>query len=277
MRYSALIVAIACAALLPAQDRSRWTEIWADEFDAPANTPPDPSRWNYDLGGGGWGNQELEVYTSSIENAFHDGQGHLVIRALKTPQGGYTSARLKTQGKFEVAMGRIAARIKLPSGQGIWPAFWMLGNDIQTVGWPRCGEIDIMEHIGKEPGAVHANGARPGYSGAGGIGRAYNLPAANSAAPDFHVYAGGVVHPRHRVSGGRYTVLRNDGKQASRRLDLGVPASVLSAVEPGGRRLVAWQPRFLDGIPARHGRRLGPGLEPKPVHAGVWTSQVDSH
>src|SRR2546422_925529 len=134
-----------------------WRLVWSDEFDGPANSRPDRARWNYDIGHGqdGWGNQELENYTDAAENVHVDGQGHLIIRALRTASGntsaGYTSARLKTQGTFSVTYGKIEARIKLPYGQGIWPAFWMLGSDIGKAGWPACGEIDIMENIGREP------------------------------------------------------------------------------------------------------------------------------
>ena len=101
----------------------------------------------------------------------------------------YTSARLKTQGKVSWAYGRIEARIKIPRGQGIWPAFWMLGTNISSVGWPNCGEIDIMENIGKEPAVVHGTVHGPGYSGGGGIGAAYSLPAGGAFADDFHLYA----------------------------------------------------------------------------------------
>jgi beta-glucanase (GH16 family) len=120
---------------------------FADEFDGPAGSAPDPSKWAYDLGGGGWGNDELEVYTSSRANAYLDGQGHLVIAATRNGSG-YNSARLKTQGKFSQRGGHFAASIKLDSQPGCWPAFWMLGRDIDTAAWPQCGEIDLMEDYG---------------------------------------------------------------------------------------------------------------------------------
>ncbi|HJZ98249.1 MAG TPA: glycoside hydrolase family 16 protein [Candidatus Solibacter sp.] len=166
-----------------------WRLVWSDEFDAPANAPPDPTKWTYDTGQTGWGNQELENYTRSIDNAFHDGEGHLVIQALAEPGGRYTSARLKTQGLAAFTYGRIEARIQIPFGQGIWPAFWMLGADITSVGWPRCGEIDIMENIGKEPATVHGTIHGPGYSGGNGIGAPYALPDGRAFAGDFHVYS----------------------------------------------------------------------------------------
>src|ERR1019366_2562043 len=132
-----------------------WKLVWSDEFNGLAGAPVDPKSWDFDLGGGGWGNSELEVYTNSTENVFQDGVGNLVIRALKTAANTYTSARIKTQGRQSFQYGKVEARIKIPYGQGIWPAFWMLGVDINTAGWPACGEIDIMENIGKEPGTIH--------------------------------------------------------------------------------------------------------------------------
>ncbi|MBN1410411.1 MAG: glycoside hydrolase family 16 protein [Spirochaetales bacterium] len=125
-----------------------WNLVWEDTFDGPnINT----ANWSYDIGQGtnGWGNNEWEVYTNSSANSFIQ-DGKLVIKAIKSFQGngGYTSARMKTQGKLSWKYGLIAARIKLPFGQGIWPAFWMLGDNIGSVGWPACGEIDIMEMIG---------------------------------------------------------------------------------------------------------------------------------
>jgi len=178
-------------ATLHAQDAAAgrsWRLIWHDEFDLPAGTAPDPAKWTYDTGRTGWGNAELENYTNSPANAFHDGEGNLIIQAVALPGGQYTSARLKTQGLAEFTYGRIEARIKVPFGQGIWPAFWMLGNDIASAGWPRCGEIDIMENIGKEPAIVHGTIHGPGYSGANGIGVPYTL-SAGRFADDFHVFA----------------------------------------------------------------------------------------
>jgi beta-glucanase (GH16 family) len=107
---------------------------------------------------------------------------------LSTP-GGVTSARLKTQGLFAAQYGKVEARIKLPSGQGIWPAFWMLGTSITNVGWPACGEIDIMENIGREPSINHGTVHGPGYSGGKGITARYTLPAGQTFAQDFHVFA----------------------------------------------------------------------------------------
>ena len=170
-----------------AQAQTSWRLEWADEFDGPANSAPDRAKWARDLGHSGWGNKELENYTNSTENAFLDGAGHLVIQAIRTPEGGYTSARLKTTGLAAFTYGKIEARMQIPYGQGIWPAFWMLGEDIKTNGWPRSGEIDIMENIGKEPATVHGTVHGPGYSGGKGIGAPFAL-ASGRFADAFHVY-----------------------------------------------------------------------------------------
>jgi beta-glucanase (GH16 family) len=162
-----------------------WTQVWADDFNGPAGSAPDPSKWIFDRGANNWGNHELEDYTDSRDNVFLDGHGHLVIRAIQTAPDKYTSGRIKTQGLFEVQYGKIAARIKLPRGQGIWPAFWMLGKDISDpgVGWPRSGEIDVMENVGKEPNIVHGTVHGPDYSGRKSITSAHTLSGGG-----FHVY-----------------------------------------------------------------------------------------
>jgi beta-glucanase (GH16 family) len=168
---------------------SQTTQVWADEFDGAANSPPDPAKWTYDLGNNnGWGNQELETYTNLLQNASMDGGGHLVIRVERSGST-FTSARLKTQGLFSARYGTIEARIRLPFGQGIWPAFWMLGTSITSAGWPRCGEIDIMENIGREPSINHGSVHGPGYSGGNAISGLFTLPASARFADDFHVFA----------------------------------------------------------------------------------------
>jgi beta-glucanase (GH16 family) len=174
---------------------SAWTLVWSDEFNAPNGSAVDASKWVSETGGNGWGNQELEYYTNRPHNA-HQQDGNLVIKVMNEkftgPDGvtrDYTSARLKTLGKFSQTYGRFEARIKIPRGQGIWPAFWMLGNDIDKPGWPACGEIDVMENIGKEPALVHGTIHGPGYSGEAGIGSPYNLADKKPFADDFHVYA----------------------------------------------------------------------------------------
>jgi len=179
----------------PQASRPAWTLVWSDEFNAADGSPVDTSKWVRESGGNGWGNQELEYYTTRPENAFQQG-GNLVIKVLQEKYTGadgvtrdYTSARMKTLGKFSQKYGRFEARIKIPQGQGIWPAFWMLGVDIEKIGWPKGGEIDIMENIGKEPATVHGTIHGPGYSGDKGIGSPYNLPPDQHFADDFHLYA----------------------------------------------------------------------------------------
>ncbi len=186
-----------CAAQTPTPQPSRpgWTLTWSDEFSGPDGSPADPSKWVLETGGNGWGNQELEYYTARPENSFQQ-DGNLVIKVLAEKFTGtdgvsrdYTSARLKTAGKFSQAYGRFEARIKIPKGQGIWPAFWLLGDHIGKMGWPDCGEIDIMENIGKEPALVHGTIHGPGYSGGGGPSAPFALLDNARFADDFHVYA----------------------------------------------------------------------------------------
>ncbi len=164
--------------------------IWSDEFDYTGL--PDPDKWNMETGGGGWGNNELQYYTDREENAVV-GDGVLTITALEESYGGrdYTSARITTQNKFDVKYGKVEARIKLPYGQGIWPAFWMLGDNISSVGWPACGEIDIMEMVGGDN-----NGDNTVYStlhwehdgSHADYGESYML-SSGIFADDFHVFA----------------------------------------------------------------------------------------
>ncbi len=183
------------AALQPPPAKG-WTLVWSDEFDGPDGSSPDPKKWTYDIGGNGWGNNELEYYTNRLQNAQIKG-GNLVITAQKETYTGadgvtrnYTSARLKTQGLFTQAYGRFEARIKIPAGQGMWPALWMLGDNIDSVGWPKCGEIDIMENIGKEPGIVHGSLHGPSTTGPTSDATAvFSLPAGQNFADDFHLYA----------------------------------------------------------------------------------------
>jgi beta-glucanase (GH16 family) len=173
-----------------------WELVWADEFEGPAGQLPDPSRWSFDVGGSGWGNQQLEYDTGDrCENASLDGEGNLAITARKeTWQVGaqtwaYTSARINTRGKLEQRYGRIEARIQIPSGQGIWPAFWLLGADFGSVGWPGCGEIDVLEARGQLPQAIYASLHGPGYSGGGAVTTKYYSPDGAGFHEAFHVYA----------------------------------------------------------------------------------------
>ncbi len=173
--------------------------VFKEEFNGRQGRTVDAAKWTAEIGGAGWGNQELQYYTNSTENAYLDGKGSLVIKAIKLGPAHslscwygpcrYTSARLITKGKFDLKHGRFEARIKVPRGKGVWPAFWLLGNNIDEVGWPACGEIDIMEHIGKEPSAVYGTVHGPGYSGAKGLSGSHTLSNNRSLSDDFHVFA----------------------------------------------------------------------------------------
>jgi len=165
---------------------------WSDEFNGSAGSSVDSSKWKFDIGGSGWGNSELEYYTNSTSNVYQDGQGHLAITARKENPAGYgcwygsctyTSGRILTADKFSQTYGRFEASIKIPKGQGLWPAFWMLGGN----NWPTTGEIDIMENIGKTPNTVYGTIHGPGYSGANGVGG--NRTIGSPLGDGFHTYA----------------------------------------------------------------------------------------
>jgi beta-glucanase (GH16 family) len=158
--------------------------VWQDEFNADGAL--DDSKWTFDLGGGGWGNNELQTYTNDAANVTVE-DGSLKITAINNG-GSFTSARIKTQGLFDQAYGRFEARIKMPWGPGIWPAFWMLGSDIETVPWPGCGEIDIMEYRGQQPDIIHGSVHGPGYSGGAAITKSYGLNN-DRFDVDYHIFA----------------------------------------------------------------------------------------
>jgi beta-glucanase (GH16 family) len=179
-----------------------WTLAWSDEFDGAPGAPVDAAKWSHDLGDGcgngicGWGNNEKEYYTNAPENVSLDGQGHLQIVARQAPSGltcyygvcRYTSAKLTTRGKMTAVPGRVEARLKLPVGQGLWPAFWMLGSGFPTVAWPTCGELDIMENKGSTPSATSSAIHGPGYSGNTPFARVSQIPG-GGVTSDFHTYA----------------------------------------------------------------------------------------
>ena len=169
----------------------RWVLTMSDEFDGAEFEPPNPAMWTYDVGGDGWGNGQLEYNTDRVENVSLDGEGNLRIRALEESYMGneYTSARIKTQGLFEQRYGRFEARVKLPEGQGLWPAFWMLGANVDEVPWPGCGEIDVMEYQGQRPSRVFGTLHGPGYSGGESISGDFFLPDGETFVDDFHVLA----------------------------------------------------------------------------------------
>ena len=173
---------------------ARWQLTWSDEFNGPNGSLPDPAKWSFETGGNGHGNDELETYTARPANVEqHD--GNLVITARREDFTGadniprnYTSGRIRTLGHFDQAYGRFEARIKLPIGKGIWPAFWLLGDDIATAHWPNCGEIDILETIGA-PDTMYSTLHGLGYSGAHGISAKFALPAGEAVNSAFHTYA----------------------------------------------------------------------------------------
>lgn len=173
-----------------------WSLAWSEEFDGTAGGPADPRTWRAETGGGGWGNAELQYYTGGSENAFLDGASNLAL-VVRQPEPrlredryggcGYTSARLISKDRVALRYGLVQARIQVPDGRGIWPAFWMLGQDIDTAGWPQCGEIDVMEILGHDPEVVHATIHGPGYSGRAGVTASHRARA--SLAEAFHVYS----------------------------------------------------------------------------------------
>jgi len=162
--------------------------VMQEEFNT--NGAPDPALWSYDIGTGsnGWGNNELQYYTNRPQNITVE-NGNLKITAAKELYLGssYTSARILSKGKFEQKYGRIEARIKLPWGKGIWPAFWMLGANSDTAIWPECGEIDIMEYLGNKPTQVFGSVHGPGYSGGNAVSQTFTLRN-DRFDNDFHIF-----------------------------------------------------------------------------------------
>lgn len=228
MRVSAIIGFAVFAAAAQAQSIPGRTLLWSDEFDQTDGTAPDPSKWSYDIGGGGWGNNELQYYTNRTDNVRVEA-GQLVIEAKAENYGGrnYTSGRLLTKGKASWTYGRMEARIKIPKGKGIWPAFWLLGANVDTAHWPDCGEIDIMENIGSEPSTLHGTLHGPGYSGAAGITGDYHFTG-GALSDDYHIYA--IEWEESRIS---WFI---DGQQYF---------SLTSGNLPAGRSWIFSQPQFL--------------------------------
>jgi beta-glucanase (GH16 family) len=197
----------------PAETASRSIEVWTqtawnDEFGGPNGAPPDPDRWAYESGNnGGWGNMELEVYCAPgastpfpcdprFPNAYQDGEGNLVLEAMRTPSGTWTSARLKTQPTKEFQYGRLEARLRSSVGAGLWPAVWMLGTNVDRAGWPASGSVTIMENVpstatsnGLGPGTIRATIHGPGYSGGNGLWQNHTLRDHGRVDDDgFHIY-----------------------------------------------------------------------------------------
>jgi len=174
--------------------KAAWVLTWSAEFNGPNGSPPDPNKWVLATGGDGWGNNELQYYTTQTRNVRLE-DGNLIIEAFREPYTGpdgihqdYTSGRLQTAGRFSQRYGRFEARIKVPSGQGLWPAFSMLGDNFSAIGWPACGEIDIMENVGSEPATIHGSMHGPGYSGAAPLTASYKLPQGRFSDA-FHIFA----------------------------------------------------------------------------------------
>lgn len=164
--------------------------VFSEEFVGAAGSLPQSSRWSFDVGTD-WGNAQLEYDTARPSNVSLDGQGNLAITARRESYLGssYTSGRITTRGLFAQDRGRFEARMKLPTGRGLWPAFWLLGANIGTTPWPGCGEIDIMEYRGQEPGVVHGSLHGPGYSGGNARTRSFTLPSNGRFDDGFHVFA----------------------------------------------------------------------------------------
>jgi beta-glucanase (GH16 family) len=189
---------LACCGMAQQNSASGAKLIWSDEFNGSASEQsPASSNWRYETGGNGWGNHELETYCAygssqppcdaAQSNSFVGNDGYLHIAARRDSQGRYTSARLTSQGLKSFQYGRIEARIKIPKGEGYWPAFWMLGDNIDTAQWPASGELDIMENIGKEPGTIHGSVHGTGFTGTA-IGLPYTLPEGKDFGDDFHIF-----------------------------------------------------------------------------------------
>ena len=183
-----LLLSLVVAASVGTASAQDWQVVWSDEFDVPG--PPDPANWIHETGGDGWGNQELQYHTDRIENSRVE-DGVLVIEARQETFNGrdYTSARLVTRDRAAWQYGRIEARIKMPEGQGIWPAFWMMPQDSPYGGWPTSGEIDIMEFLGHETDRVHGTL----HYGGGALGHRYTGTSftlnSGTFVDDFHTFA----------------------------------------------------------------------------------------
>jgi len=167
---------------------SEWKLTFADEFEGARGTPPSAEKWRAEVGTD-WGNQQLEYDTDRTENVALDGDGHLTITARRESYRGqsFTSGRLSTEGLFAQTYGRFEARMKMPRGAGLWPAFWLLGADVQSAGWPECGEIDILELRGQTPDEVRSTLHAPGYSGGESLGLDVTLE--RDLSQDFHRYS----------------------------------------------------------------------------------------
>ena len=232
--------------------------IWSDEFNGPAGASPDPTKWNFDVGGNGWGNNELQYYTSRPSNASLDGQGDLIITAhagrYTGPNGirrPYTSARLQTLHTFQFKYGLMEARIQVPAGKGLLSDFWSLGNDAYSRrrAWPASGEIDAMEVLGSAPRIVHGMVHGPWSWAPGGIGGTVRTPGSLSAG--FHTY--GVRWSPKRISflldGSVYKTIKSSDLRPGSKWPFRRPSFLLLSLSVGGDW--AGRPDSSTAFPAR--------------------------
>jgi len=225
-----------------------WIQVWSDEFDGPAGASVDTTKWRYDTADGcpgncGWGNNEKEYYTDSAENIALNGQGQLQIVARTAAHGlscyygpcKYTSAKITTRGKMLASPGRVEARIKLSAGQGLWPAFWMLGHDNPATPWPECGEIDIMENKGSQPSTTSSALHGPGYSGATPFAHSHDLSSGRLDG-DYHTFAveWDSLHVRWFVDDTAHYGVTRDAVQRYGRSVLDQPFFVILNLAVGG-------------------------------------------
>ena len=167
---------------------SKLKMVWSDEFNYKGL--PDSTKWGYDVGGNGWGNNEAQFYTKADVNNAVVGNGFLsiIVRKEKHENKEYTSTRMVTKGKADWSFGRVEFRAKLPKGRGIWPAGWMLGSNINTVGWPQCGEVDILEHVGYDPDTIVGSIHSTAYNHVKGTQKTKRIFIKNPYT-EFHIYS----------------------------------------------------------------------------------------
>ena len=264
-RTLTLVGVILLATTLHAQSPN-WQLTWSDEFNAPNGSPPDPAKWVIVTGGKGFGNNELETYTTRPANVQQQ-NGNLVITAQKEdligPDGvprHYTSARLNTQSHFAQKYGRFEARIQLPTGKGIWPAFWLLGDNFETVDWPDCGEIDILETIGVPDtmySTLHGPRLQRRQRHLSQIPSAQ--PASPSTTPSISTPSSG-----HRTTSSFFfddhLIAHAYPSRPAPQHQVGLRPPVLHPPESRRRRQLARQPRRHHHLPAADARRLRPRL-----------------
>jgi beta-glucanase (GH16 family) len=244
---------LACAAddvpSIAATSPTAWVQVWSDEFEGAAGQRIDTTKWSYETQDGcqvgicGWGNNEKEYYTDSTGNIALNGEGQLQIVARAVASGltcyygpcKYTSAKITTRGKMLASPGRVEARIKLSAGQGLWPAFWMLGQGNPVTPWPQCGEIDIMENKGSQPSTTSSALHGPGYSGETPFAHSHNLSSGRLDG-DFHTFAveWDSVHVRWFVDDTAHYGVTRDAVQRYGRSVLDQPFFVILNLAVGG-------------------------------------------